>query len=97
MTVEVWVTTAPLAVKVVKGVVAPTVPKETVPPVPPFKVKFLALLMGPDTEILAPAGTVAPFVVSMVISVERGRGPVKVTIPPLVVRLPARLIAEVPV
>lgn len=89
---ELCVTLAPLAVKLV---IEETVPKETAPPVPPVSVKVWAPVIVPVNAMFPPAG--APFVVSATTLTPREMGPVNVMLPPLDVKLPPKLIAVVPV
>ncbi len=93
---------APVVVSEVSGVPPPTAPViATMPPVPPFNVKFCAPLIVVEELaklIIAPAGVLPPFVVSRVTpAVVKFTGPIIVTMPPLVVILLAILIAVVPV
>ena len=88
---------APVATKVDKADVPPTAPKETVPPVPPFKVKLLLPLIVLVKVMLAPAGVPPALVVSATTLPFRVTGPVIVMMPPLVVTLLPKLIAVDPV
>lgn len=73
-------------------------PIETVPPVPPFTVRVLLLPVTLlDVVMLAPAGVPPLFVVSSTVFAVNVAGPVSPIVPPEVVILPPRLIAELPV
>jgi len=89
---------APVTVSEVKLVIAPTAPViVTVPPLPPVNVKACMPLIVLEKEIFAPDDVPPLFVVSTVIDIGGiTTGPVIVTIPPLVVKLPFKLIAVEP-
>src|SRR5579872_7280086 len=98
LAVELCVIVEPVAVSEVKGVVPPTAPViATTPPVPPVSVKFCAPLIVLEAEIFAPPAVPPPFVVSATTAPVNATGPVQLIVPPLVVKLLARLIAAVPV
>ncbi len=87
-------TVAPLAVILV---ILETVPKEAVPVDPAVKVKFCAPVMVPVNATFAPVDVTPPFVASATTAAPSAIGPVNVIAPPLVVKLPFKLIAVVPV
>jgi hypothetical protein len=87
----------PDAVNDVGGVTPSTVPKETVPTVPPIKLRLLPPVTVLVKVILAPAGVPLLFVVSATTFPFNVTGPVKVMMPPLVVILLPKLIAVDPV
>lgn len=87
-------TFAPDAVSEVNALVPPIAPViVTVPPVPPFRVRFCVPLIVLETEMFAPAA--APLVVFAITSLAKVTGPVQLMAPPLVVRLPFKLIPPV--
>lgn len=89
---------APVAVSEVSAVPAPTAPvMVTVPPVPPVRTRAWALLIVLVNEMFAPAAVPPALVGSTVTPELSNTGPVIVTMPPLVVWLPPRLMAVVPV
>jgi hypothetical protein len=93
---------APVIVKELKGVVAPTAPVNvTTPPVPPVKVRACAPETVPSMVfvkvIFAPAVEPPPLVASTVTFPAKTTGPVRVRALPLVVKLPPKLIAVVAV
>lgn len=89
---------APVIVRKLKGVVAPTAPvKVTVPPVPPVNVSPCAPETVPSIVFVklmfAPAALPPPFVASKVRVAVKITGPVMVSTLPFVVKLPPKLIA----
>lgn len=94
--VELCTMEAPVTVKEVNAVVPPTAPViVTVPPVPPANVKTWVPLTVLEIEMFAPAAVAPPFVVSAATSSVKVTGPVQPIAPPLVVRLPAKLMMPV--
>ena len=92
--VELCVIVAPVAVSEVSGVVPPTAPVSvTVPLLPPVRERVCAPLIVVEKLMFAPAAVPPLFVVSTATAVVRATGPVKVVTPPLVVKLPFKLIA----
>lgn len=88
-TVELCVIVRPLAVKLLRGVVPPTALENVKTPlVPPVKTKVWAPSSVLEKKMLLPAG--AELVVFTVTGLVRETGPVIVTLPALVVRLPLR-------
>lgn len=85
-------------VKLLKGIVPPTAPVSvTVPPVPPFKETGCAPSTVLEKERFAPAAAAPPLVVSTLKEAPTDTGPVIVTIPPLVVIFPTKLMTVDPV
>lgn len=88
----------PLAANELSGVEPPTAPLiVTVAPVPPTKERAWAPLIVVENVIAAPAGVDPLFVASIATAPVSAAGPVIETAPPLVVRLPPKLIAVEPV
>lgn len=91
--------TAPVTVNELNGVVPPIAPFiVTFPLVPPVRVNDLdpLPLIVLENEIPAPAAVPPPFVESTKMFAFNVTGPVRETRPPLVVKLPPRLITVVP-
>ena len=80
---------APLALRLVSGVVPPTAPPRVIPPaVPAVSARVCALLIvlvAPVKVMLAPAGVPPALVVSMVVAPPSSTGPVSVNAPPAVI------------
>ena len=100
-TEELCVIEAPVvAVSELKGVVPPIAPdKVTLPSVPPVRVNDLEPLplIVLEKEMAAPAAVPPAFVGSMAMLAVSVAGPVIETEPPLVIKLPPKLIAVDPV
>ncbi len=87
---------APFALKEVRGVEPPTIPlNEIVPVLPAVKLNVCPLSIVLENEMGAPAAK--PLVVLIPMADPRRTGPVIVTIPPLVVKEPVKLIEVDPV
>ena len=94
----IWMRFALVKARFVGGAVFPTVlEKVTTPPVPARNVNAVAPFTVLEKLMFAPAAVPPALVVSIVGLPETVTGPVIVTIPPLVVMLPATLIAVDPV
>lgn len=83
--------------KIPRGVVWPMLPENTILASPDWRVRLCAPLTVLEKEILPPAGVPPPLVESIEIAAVRATGPVIPMLPPIVVRLPLRLIDVAPV
>ena len=72
-------------------------PENTILESPDWKVRLCAPLIVLEKEILPPAGVPPPLVESIEMLAVKATGPVIPILPPIVVRLPFRLIDVAPV